>query len=178
MQCYNKNKFIMKKILFSLVALLAVMTMQAQSICSSWHILQPVVETNADGSFTAHSYTYTFYEDGTYYLVDEVTLASEPSQTMALEVATAVELNGTYTLNGNNLTLTPNMNTYKTELISISRNGRVTNDSKVKANTNAKINGKDFKNKYANGKTYTVNIGDALLQMNDVNYARFATIKK
>ena len=81
----------MKKILFSLVALLAVMTVQAQSIYSSWHILQPVVETNADGSFTAHSYTYTFYEDGTYYMVDEVTLATEPSQTMALEVATAVD---------------------------------------------------------------------------------------
>ncbi len=168
----------MKKILFSLVALLAVMTVQAQSINSSWHILQPVVETNADGSFTAHSYTYTFYEDGTYYMVDEVTLASEPSKTMALEVATAVELNGTYTLNGDKLTLTPKMNTYKANLISISKNGRVTNDRNVKSNVNAKITGNDFKNKYANAKTYTVNIGDALLQMDGVNYARFATIRQ
>ena len=168
----------MKKILFSLIALVAVMTVQAQSIYSSWHILQPVVETNSDGSFTAHSYTYTFYEDGTYYMVDEVTLASEPSQTMALEVATAVELNGTYTLNGNKLTLTPNLNSYKTELISISRNGRVVNDRNVKNNTVAKINGKDFKNQYAGNKSYTVNIGDALLQMDNINYARFATIKK
>ena len=168
----------MKKILFSLFALMAVMTVQAQSIYSSWHILQPVVETNSDGSFTAHSYTYTFYEDGTYYMVDEVTLASEPSQTMALEVATAVELNGTYTLNGDKLTLTPKMNTYKADLISISKNGRVTSDRNVKANTNAKINGKDFKNKFANTKTYTVNIGESLLQMDGVNYARFATIKK
>lgn len=168
----------MKKILFSLVALLAVMTVQAQSIYSSWHILQPVVETNADGSFTAHSYTYTFYEDGTYYMVDEVTLATEPSQTMALEVATAVELNGTYTLSGDKLTLTPKMNTYKTDLISISKNGRVTKDAKARTNAINKINGKDFKNKFANTKTYTVNVGEALLQMDNVNYARFATIKK
>ena len=165
----------MKKILFSLVALLAVMTVQAHS---SWHILQPIVETNADGSFTAHSYTYTFYEDGTYYMVDEVTLASEPSKTMALEVATAVELNGTYTLNGDKLTLTPKMNTYKADLISISKNGRVTNDRNVKSNTVAKINGKDFKNQFANTKSYTVNIGESLLQMDGVNYARFATIRK
>ena len=168
----------MKKILFSLVALLAVMTLQAQSIYSSWHILQPVVETNADGSFTANSYTYTFYEDGTYYMVDEVTLASEPSQTMALEVATTIELNGTYTLNGDKLTLTPDMNTYKTELLSISRNGRVVNDRNVKNKTIAKINGNDFKKQFANTKSYTVKIGDALLQMDGVNYARFATIKK
>ena len=168
----------MKKILFSLVALLAVMTVQAQSIYSSWHILQPVVETNADGSFTAHSYTYTFYEDGTYYMVDEVTLASEPSQTMALEVATSVELNGTYTLNGEKLTLTPKMNTYKADLISISKNGRVTNDRNVKSNVTTKINGKDFKNQFSNTKSCTVKIGDALLQMDGVNYARFATIKK
>ena len=168
----------MKKILFSLVALLAVMTLQAQSIYSSWHILQPVVETNADGSFTAHSYTYTFYEDGTYYMVDEVTLASEPSQTMALEVATTIELNGTYTLNGDKLTLTPNINTYKTELLSISRNGRVVNDRNVKNKTIAKINGNDFKNQFAGTKSYTVKIGDALLQMDGTNYARFATIRK
>ena len=172
----------MKKFLFSLIALMAVLTVQAQSICSSWHILQPIVETNADGSFTVHTYTYTFYENGTYYMNDEVTLASEPAQTMAQEVATNIEVKGSYTQSGDKLILTPNMNTYKTELLSISLNGRVKNDAKVKANVNSKLNSKDFKRQYADTKTYTIHIGDALLEMNDgaqtINYARIATIKK
>ncbi len=41
----------MKKILFSLVALLLVMTVQAQSICATWRSMQPIVETAEDGSF-------------------------------------------------------------------------------------------------------------------------------
>ena len=97
----------MKKVLFSLIALMAVMTVQAQSICSTWRSMQPVVETEDDGSFTVQHFTYTFYDNGTYSLVDEVTVASEPAQTMALEVATNVSIKGTYTLKGNQLTLTP-----------------------------------------------------------------------
>ena len=171
----------MKKVLFSFIALMAVLTVQAQSIHSSWHIMQPIVETEADNSFKVQSLTYTFYEDGTYYLIDELTLSSEPSKTMELEVATNIELKGTYTLEGNKLKLTPNMNTYKTELLSISRNGRVTSDSKVKTKVNAMLTSKDFKAKFAQPQEYTITIGNASLQMNDgkttINYVRFATIK-
>ena len=39
----------MKKILFTLVALMAVMTVQAQSICGSWRSIEPIVETEEDG---------------------------------------------------------------------------------------------------------------------------------
>ena len=57
----------MKKVLFSLVALMAVMTVQAQSICGTWRMMQPVVETSEDGSFETMTGTYTFNEDGTFH---------------------------------------------------------------------------------------------------------------
>lgn len=171
----------MKKILFSIIALLAVMTVQAQSICASWRSLQPVVETLADGSFTAQTFTYTFNPDGTYCFINELTIASEPAQTMAQEVATNIQVKGTYTLDGDRLTLKPNMDTYKTELISISQNGRVTNNANVKSKVNTKINSKDFKAKFSGSKTYNVRVGDASLTMTDgaqeLNYMRFATLK-
>ena len=88
----------MKKILFSLIALMSVMTVQAQSICATWRTMQPVVITDADGSFSAQNVTYTFYEDGTYSFADELTQATQPAKTMALEVATNIELKGTYKL--------------------------------------------------------------------------------
>lgn len=172
----------MKKVLFSLIALMAVMTVQAQSICSTWRSMQPVVETDDDGSFTVQHFTYTFYDNGTYSLVDEVTIASEPAKTMALEVATNVSVKGTYTLNDNKLTLTPDKNSYKTELISISKNGRVVNDSKVKTNVNAKVNSNDFKSKFLGVESATVRIGEYSLDMTKngktANYVRMATIKE
>ena len=172
----------MKKILFSIIALMAVMTVQAQSICATWRTLQPVVESNYDDSFSAQSFTYTFYSDGTYTLVDELTQATEPSQTMALEVASNITIKGTYTLDGNKLTLIPNKDSYKTELINISRNGRVVNDSKVKSSTISKLNNKDFKAQFTGRKDYTVRVGEASLEMNDgaqaLNYMRLATIKQ
>ena len=161
---------------------MAVMAVQAQSIHGSWHIMQPVVDTEADGSFKVQTLTYTFYEDGTYYLIDELTLSSVPAQTMELEVATNIELKGTYTLEGDKLTLKPNMNTYNTELLSISKNGKVTTDRKVENKVNDLLSSKDFKDKFAGTKEYTVKVGQASLQMTEgrktLNYARFATIKK
>lgn len=171
----------MKKILFSLVALMTVMTVQAQSICATWRSMQPIVETADDGSFSAQNLTYTFNEDGTYTFVDELTLSTQPSQTMALEIATIIEVKGTYKLEDTKLTLTPNMDTYKTELLNISMNGHVTDDPMMKANVEAMINNQDFKEQFAEVQEYTVNVGDAMMEMNDgesvANFVRFATIK-
>ena len=176
-----KNQFIMKKVLISLFALMAVMTVQAQTICATWRSMQPIVETDDDESFTAQHFTYTFNEDGTYTLVDEMTIASEPAQTMALEVATNVMIKGTYTLKGDKLTLTPDKKTYKTELINISRNGRVVNDAKVKTNINKMVNSYDFKERFTNAESCTVRVGDYSLDMTKggqtYNFVRLATIK-
>ncbi len=178
----NKNLLIMKKILFSLIALMAVMTAQAQSINSTWRSMQPVVSTAADDSFTAASYTYTFFSDGTYSEIVEQTIASEPAQTMALEVATILEVKGTYSLSGDQLTLTPNKNSFKSDVLSISKNGRVINDSKIKSRAQKQVNDSEVKTQMLNKQTCTVNIGESSLEMkgskgNKVNFVRFATIK-
>ena len=71
---------------------MSVMTVQAQSICTSWRSVQPIVETAEDGSMTIQNVLYTFNEDGTYSYVDEFTMSSEPAPTMALEIATPCPL--------------------------------------------------------------------------------------
>ncbi len=171
----------MKKILFSLIALMSVMTVQAQSICATWRTMQPVVITDADGSFSAQNVTYTFYEDGTYSFADELTQATQPAKTMALEVATNIELKGTYKLEGDQLTLTPNMDTYKTELLNISMNGHVTDDANIKAQVTQMLNSDEFKSQFAEVQTNTVKVGDSMLEMKvgdqTLTFVRFATIR-
>ena len=171
----------MKKILFSLIALMAVMTVQAQTICGTWRTVQPIVENGANGSFTAEHLTYTFNPDGTFALYDELTQGSKPSKTMALEVASVIELRGSYSLVGDQLILNPNLETYNTEVVNVSQNGKVTNNAKVKANTNAKINGKEFKARFNKMMDYTVNVDGATLDMKQngktLNFVRLTTIK-
>ncbi len=171
----------MKKILFSLIALMSVMTVQAQSICATWRTMQPVVITDDDGSFSAQNVTYTFYEDGTYSFADELTQATQPAKTMALEVATNIELKGTYKLEGDQLTLTPNMDTYKTELLNISMNGHVTDDANIKAQVTQMLNSDEFKSQFAEVQTNTVKVGDSMLEMKvgdqTLTFVRFATIR-
>lgn len=171
----------MKKILFSLVALMAVMTVQAQSICGSWRSVEPFVETEEDGSLSIQNILYTFNEDGTYSLVDEFTLSSEPASTMALEIATSLSIKGTYTLEGDNLTMTPNLDTYKFELLSISQNGKVTTNPMMKSQIRSMFTSAEFKEEFGKVDEQTVKVNDAMLEMNDgeksYNFIRFATVQ-
>jgi len=171
----------MKKILFTLVALMAVMTVQAQSICATWRSMQPVVETAEDGSLEIQNLTYTFYEDGTYTFVDEVTESSEPAPTMAIEIAMSVEIKGNYTLEGDQLKLTPNADTYKAEVLSISQNGKVTSNPMMVSGVKQMLNSAEFKAQFAEPETNTVKVGDSSLEMTNgettMTFARFATIK-
>ena len=171
----------MKKVLFSLIALMSVMTVQAQSICATWRSMQPVVETDEDGSLQIQNLTYTFNEDGSYSFVDEITLSTEPAPTMALEIATSVEMKGTYTLEGDKLTLTPNIDTYKSEVLSISMNGHVADNPMIKSQISDMLKSPEFKNQFGEVSTNTVKIGDTSLEMNDgeqtLNFVRFATIQ-
>ena len=170
----------MKKILFSFIALMAVMTVQAQSICATWRMMQPVVETSEDGSFSAMTGTYTFNEDGTFHYALELTESSEPAPTMALEIATVIEFKGKYTLEGDQLTLTPDLDTYKAEILSVSMNGKVADNPMVKSQVNDMLNSQDFKEQFGATETNTVKVSDTMLEMNDgertVNFMRFATI--
>ena len=176
----TNNELIMKKILFSLFALMAVMTVQAQSICGTWRTMQPVVETDEDGSFSAQSYTYTFNEDGTYNMVNELTESSQPAPTMALEIACSIELNGTYTLNDNQLTLTPDINTYKAEVLSVSMNGKVTEEPMVVNNIKSMLNNPMVKNEMAAPQNLTIKLAEPMLEMTDeeetISLMRLSTI--
>lgn len=171
----------MKKILFTLIALMSIMTVQAQSLCATWRSLQPLIETAEDGSFQAQNLTYTFNEDGTYSFVDELTISTEPAPTMALEIATSIEVKGTYTLEGDQLTLTPNMDTYKADLVSVSMNGQVANNPMVKAQVKSMLSDPSFKEEFAKVENVTVKVGESSLEMTDgeqtLNFARFATIQ-
>ena len=171
----------MKKILFTLIALMSIMTVQAQSLCATWRSLQPLIETAEDGSFQAQNLTYAFNEDGTYSFVDELTISTEPAPTMALEIATSIEVKGTYTLEGDQLTLTPNMDTYKADLVSVSMNGQVANNPMVKAQVKSMLSDPSFKEEFSKVENVTVKVGESSLEMTDgeqtLNFARFATIQ-
>ena len=170
----------MKKVLFSLVALMAVMTVQAQSLCATWRMMQPVVETAEDGSFEAMTGTYTFNEDGTFHYSLELTESSEPAPTMAMEIATNIEIKGTYTLEGDQLTLTPNLDTYNAEILSISMNGKVADNAMVKSQIKQMLNSNEFKAQFGAVETNTVKVTDTTMEMSDgertLTFMRFATI--
>ena len=176
-----KTRIIMKKILFSLIALMAVMTVQAQSICATWRCMQPSVQTEEDGSLIIQNPLYTFNEDGTYYSVNEMTMSAPPAQTMELEIAINMEIKGTYKLEGNKLTLTPNADTYKAEVLSVSQNGKVTDDAAIKSGITQMLNGKEAKAEAAAVNEFTVTVNDTMLEMNDgdetMSFMRISTIK-
>ena len=170
----------MKKVLFSLIALMSVMTVQAQSICATWRTMQPIVETAEDGSMTIQNVLYTFNEDGTYSYVDEFTMSSEPAPTMALEIATCIEVKGTYTLEGDQLTLAPDIKTYKAEILSISMNGKVANNPRISQQIKSMLNSEEFKAQFDSVETNTIKVSDSMLEMKDGEqtwmFTRFATI--
>ena len=170
----------MKKFLFSLIALMSVMTVQAQSICATWRTMQPIVETAEDGSMTIQNVLFTFNEDGTYLYVDEFTMSSEPAPTMALEVATSIEMKGTYTLEGDQLTLTPDIKTYKAEILSISMNGKVADNPMVSGRIKSMLNSEEFKAQFNSVETNTIKVSDSTLEMKDGEqtwmFTRFAAI--
>ena len=171
----------MKKVLFSLIALMAVMTVQAQSICGSWRSVQPVVETEEDGSLIIQNYTYTFNEDGTYSMTDEITLSSEPAPTMAIEIAVSVDVRGAYALDGDKLTITPNEDSYKYTVLSISMNGQVANNPMIKSQMNSIFSSAEFKEEFLQTVEYSAKVADSSLELTNedktLNFTRFATIK-
>ena len=176
----TNNELIMKKILFALFALMAVMTVQAQSICGTLRTKQPVVETDEDGSFSAQSYVYTFNEDGTYNMVNEMTESTQPAPTMAREIACSIDLSGTYTLEGDQLTLTPNMDTYKADVLSVSQNGKVTEEPNMINYIKSMLNNPMVKNEMAAPQNITIKLAEPMLEMTEegetISLMRLSTI--
>ncbi len=117
----------MKKFIFSIIALMAVMTVQAQSICGSWQSMQPEVK-NLDDCYLMLNYIYTFNDDGTFSSVADITFSTKPEQTKEMEMALSGNVIGTYTLKGNKLTMYFNSNSLNLDVISLSMNGKVIDD--------------------------------------------------
>ena len=161
---------IMKKILLSLVALMAVMTVQAQSICGTWQSMQPDVRNEGDG-YQMISYIYTFNQDGTFTSDCDVTMSSKPAKTKEMEAALVGSVTGTYTLEGDTIEMFYNVNSLKVEFISLSENGKVMDDPEKLSVINEKIS-KEAKAKVAESfsnesYTYKITANGSMLELTD-----------
>ena len=158
---------------------MAVMAVQAQSICGTWRTMQPVVNTEEDVSLS-FNYTFTFNEDDTFNTVVEMTVSMELEPTKALEIACSMDESGTYTLDGDQLTCTPNLDTNKVEVLSVSMNGEVIEDPSVIKNLESVLNGPSFKVDFFS-MTSTVKVTDQMIEViqdgKTMQLMRLSTIK-
>ncbi len=115
----------MKKILFSLIALVTVMAVHAQTICGSWQNMESQVMSQKNGSYAILSGIYTFNEDGSFSTAADYTLSSKPAKTKAREAAYAAYVKGTYRIEGEKVVMNYDMNSLRLELVSVSENGKV-----------------------------------------------------
>lgn len=116
----------MKKIMFSLIALMAVMTVQAQSICGSWQSMKPEVKDTEQGK-TLVSTNYTFNEDGTFASNADITFSDAKSK-QDKGFALKASVIGVYTLKGNKLTLCFNGSSLKMDDIRLYVDGETIDD--------------------------------------------------
>ena len=140
------------------------MTVQAQSICGTWRTMQPVVNTEEYVSLS-FNYTFTFNEDDTFNTVAEMTVSMELEPTKALEIACSMDVSGTYTLDGDQLTCTPNLDTNKVEVLSASMNGEVIEDPSIIKNLESVLNDSNIVNVETFGLTSTVKVTDQMIEV-------------
>ena len=144
---------------------MAVMTVQAQSICGTWRSVQPIVSTQEAGLLSIKNWTFTFNEDGTFSTVIEVAMSIEPEPMVALDITFSLDVSGTYTLDGDQLTSTPNHDTYKLEVQSASMNGVVIEDPSIIKNIESVLNDSNIVNVETFGLTSTVKVTDQMIEM-------------
>lgn len=173
----SKKSCIMKKILFSLIALMAVMTVQAQTICGSWQNMESEVTSQKSGSYAIFSGIYTFNEDGTFSTAADYTLSTKPARTKAREVAYAAYVKGTYRIDGEKVVMNYDLNSMKVELVSVSENGRVVSSpAKRTPYSNDEIKSKlanVFKNKTCVAQ---FNVDGSMLQLTDMNDGKMESL--
>ena len=160
---------------------MAVMTVQAQSICGTWRTMQPIVSTQEAISLSFKSWTFTFNEDSTFNSLAEVTMSFEPEPMVALEITFSLDMSGTYTLDGDQLTTTPNLDTNKVKVRSASINGEVTEDPSIIKNIESVLNDSNIVNVDIFGMTSTVKVSDQMIEVTQdgktMQLMRLSTIK-
>ena len=162
----------MKKIFFSLIALLAVITVQAQSICGTWKNTEPDKLSLLDDSYKLTNCINTFNADGTFTSAADVTVSHKVEKGQTLDIALFMTFQGTYSLQGDKMLQEVNFNSMNIDVRSISENGKVINSPELysKANTLFKEKSKTYLKTLKKGNknsTYTVKLNDPKLELTD-----------
>ena len=166
----------MKRIIILLFAIMACITIQAQSICGTWRTVQ------ASG-YDSMRITYTFKEDGTCHFSVEANKKEKLLSAQEIEIVSKHEIKGTYSLEGDQLTFTPNAETYKADVISITIDGKRSFDPNIKSRIKELVNRPELKAHFVNVDTFTViELSDTKLMIKDgeeiQEYARIGGKKK
>ena len=166
----------MKRIIILFFAIMACITIQAQSICGTWRTVQ------ASG-YDSMRITYTFKEDGTCHFSVEANKKEKLLSAQEIEIVSKHEIKGTYSLEGDQLTFTPNAETYKADVISITIDGKRSFDPNIKSRIKELVNRPELKAHFVNVDTFTViELSDTKLMIKDgeeiQEYARIGGKKK
>lgn len=166
----------MKKAFFLFFAIMACITIQAQSICGTWRTVQ------ASG-YDSMRITYTFKEDGTGLFSVEADKKEKLLSAQEIEIVSKHEIKGTYTLDGDQLTFTPNVDTYTADVTSITIDGKRSFDPNIKSRIRELVNRPELKVHFVNVDTFTViELSDTKLVIKDgeeiLEYARIGGKKK
>ena len=139
----------MKRIIILFFAIMACITIQAQSICGTWRTVQ------ASG-YDSMRITYTFKEDGTGLFSVEADKKEKLLSAQEIEIVSKHEIKGTYTLDGDQLTFTPNVDTYTADVTSITIDGKRSFDPNIKSRIRELVNRPVLKAHFVNVDTLTV----------------------
>lgn len=139
----------MKRIIILFFAIMACITIQAQSICGTWRTVQ------ASG-YDSIRITYTFKEDGTGLFSVEADKKEKLLSAQEIEIVSKHEIKGTYTLDGDQLTFTPNVDTYTADVTSIMIDGKRSFDPNIKSRIRELVNSPVLKAHFVNVDTLTV----------------------
>ena len=133
----------MKRIIILFFAIMACITIQAQSICGTWRTVQ------ASG-YDSMRITYTFKEDGTGLFSVEADKKEKLLSAQEIEIVSKHEIKGTYTLDGDQLTFTPNVDTYTADVTSITIDGKRSFDPNIKSRIRELVNSPVLKAHFVN----------------------------
>lgn len=139
----------MKRIIILFFAIMACITIQAQSICGTWRTVQ------ASG-YDSMRITYTFKEDGTGLFSVEADKKEKLLSAQEIEIVSKHEIKGTYTLDGDQLTFTPKVDTYTADVTSITIDGKRSFDPNIKSRIRELVNSPVLKAHFVNVDTLTV----------------------
>lgn len=128
---------------------MACITIQSQSICGTWRTVQ------ASG-YDSMRITYTFKEDGTGLFSVEADKKEKLLSAQEIEIVSKHEIKGTYTLDGDQLTFTPNVDTYTADVTSITIDGKRSFDPNIKSRIRELVNSPVLKAHFVNVDTFTV----------------------